>query len=574
MRGKPLALTPVATEDSLQTRAKRWCARRLFRDGAEFAVRRTSAGLVGEVTANETSKIQAAATAAIPRETIYEAIASFLQFFVLLLITTRFFLPLFQIPTGSMAETLYGAHGTNTCPNCGMEYPVNCDGGVNAFSIKVPLEVECPNCWYRQPTPNHPQPGNAPVAHLNAAPGDRIVIHGWIYDLPWNILGITNPRRWDVVVFKYPPDPSNNFIKRLIGLPNETVEIVDGDVFIDGKIARKPAYAQRPLWIPVFNNDYRPARQAAATYLPHWAGVADAAAWSGLDSRVFRFDGKEKSREEIMFVTDPKSNAEPGSVWDKNGYNGPLLVNPRYYIAPYHLVSDVRLSAVIEIESGAGQVGFELSKYDATFRLQLAGDGNWSVLHRSNDAQEFLLWKQGKIAGATGRAVAASLSVADYQVVAELDGARVFESSDTEYSIALEQARQRSVNPVRPRISLTAEKIAARYSHITIHRDVFYTQDIVPAGEEFHAGLGRPFALDEDDYFVLGDNSRASSDARVWTGVGPHLLDEAAAGRHRPGTIPRDQLLGRAFFVYWPGVRYFADKLPVLPNFGDVRWIR
>lgn len=40
------------------------------------------------------------------------------------------------------------------------------------------------------------------------------------------------PERYDIVIFKYPDDKSQYFIKRVIGLPGETVEIIDGDVYV------------------------------------------------------------------------------------------------------------------------------------------------------------------------------------------------------------------------------------------------------------------------------------------------------------------------------------------------------
>ena len=43
------------------------------------------------------------------------------------------------------------------------------------------------------------------------------------------------PERGDIVIFKYPDDPSKIFIKRVIGLPGETVTVKDGKIYIDGK---------------------------------------------------------------------------------------------------------------------------------------------------------------------------------------------------------------------------------------------------------------------------------------------------------------------------------------------------
>jgi len=43
------------------------------------------------------------------------------------------------------------------------------------------------------------------------------------------------PGRGDIIVFKYPKDPGRDFIKRVVGLPEETIEIRDREVFINGE---------------------------------------------------------------------------------------------------------------------------------------------------------------------------------------------------------------------------------------------------------------------------------------------------------------------------------------------------
>ncbi len=45
---------------------------------------------------------------------------------------------------------------------------------------------------------------------------------------------LSNPQRGDVIIFKYPLNTSEYFIKRIIGLPGETVEIRDGKVYVIG----------------------------------------------------------------------------------------------------------------------------------------------------------------------------------------------------------------------------------------------------------------------------------------------------------------------------------------------------
>ena len=51
------------------------------------------------------------------------------------------------------------------------------------------------------------------------------------YDLPF-LPGSGPPERWDVVVFRYPEEPEVSYIKRLVGLPGETIRIAHGDIYV------------------------------------------------------------------------------------------------------------------------------------------------------------------------------------------------------------------------------------------------------------------------------------------------------------------------------------------------------
>ena len=55
------------------------------------------------------------------------------------------------------------------------------------------------------------------------------------------ILPYEDVRRGDIIVFRYPVDPKKDFIKRLVGLPGENVEIRDGKIYVGGQALEDPA---------------------------------------------------------------------------------------------------------------------------------------------------------------------------------------------------------------------------------------------------------------------------------------------------------------------------------------------
>lgn len=82
--------------------------------------------------------------------------------------------------------------------------------------------------------------------------GDRVLVNKVVYHL-------REPKRGEIIVFQAPvmmPDSADDFIKRVIGLPGDTIEIKEGKVFVNGSpleedyIAEKPDYAFGPVKVP------------------------------------------------------------------------------------------------------------------------------------------------------------------------------------------------------------------------------------------------------------------------------------------------------------------------------------
>jgi signal peptidase I len=83
----------------------------------------------------------------------------------------------------------------------------------------------------------------SPSMEKTVLTGDRLVVNRFVYaPAPWfsALLPRREIRRGDVLVFRYPPDPRRSFVKRVIGLPGESVSIADKRVRVDGRELIEP----------------------------------------------------------------------------------------------------------------------------------------------------------------------------------------------------------------------------------------------------------------------------------------------------------------------------------------------
>jgi signal peptidase I len=478
---------------------------------------------------------------------VFETVQWLLIALILALFFRAFIMEAYRIPTGSMATTLKGAHFRFCCRRCGYGFDRGFDSsdyGLPKDALpdsgeEIPRDCRCPNCGYDM---EFDEP-------MWVANGDRILVLKCRYQF-------VEPKRWDVVVFKDPADPVENVIKRLIALPGETVEIIDGDIYIDGKIARKPDKLQKELWIPVYNNDYQPVGPNDESF----RGRRWHLPWR-FDGTVWRIDANDVT----CFESLHEGTGLGELVYDDsagNGLRAGYVYNGATYqdVRPYCSDLKVRFFA-----QGRGSlcIGAELSKYGRSWRGWV--EDGMMFIGRVVD---------GEIEQLVGKQVSENINDGSMMVFTNVDHLLTFQCGRDNVVYDLgegpDDAGER-LTEIAPSVKVLAGG-KVLISHLAIFRDIHYTVQHFYGNEgPARAAEGNGFTLEADEYFVLGDNSPNSYDGRWWDEPGIGNNDIA----YRTGVVPRDYLVGKAVFVYWPsGFRLFQKSRPaVIPDFGQMRLI-
>lgn len=474
-----------------------------------------------------------------------DSLRTVLTALILAFMFRAFLVEAFIIPTGSMAEGLCGAHGTLVCPSCAWEFNFGVAGKLLSDAVRRDIHAVCPNC--------HRPIDLGPEEWLRKA-GDRILVMKW----PYVLGGPLAPQRWDVVVFRDPADPDQNYIKRLIGRPGESVEILQGDVFIDGRIARKTPAAQRSLWFSVFDQNHLPTLPDLRADEPPWGverGAGAAGGWSDLDQRVIRHAALDDSSHALTF----NASGAPLYWRDLVGYNG-RLTGSEY--------GDLRVTLDVELDGGQGALAIEFERGPRRFVATLSDTAATTLtLSVTRGEPDTLLHAADETpALRNARHLHVEFTHVDYRAALRVGGREVVATSDADYAPDLAELRATPrTPPVRLRLVARGLNLALRNLHV--ERDVHYTRQ---GGQTLRALPSDPFELNEGEYFVLGDNSAQSHDSREWYQRGPHLPAD-----YRLGTVRADQIVGRAVFVYLPGLLPLDDAGRWrLPDLGRMRFIR
>ncbi|NBB94568.1 MAG: signal peptidase I [Planctomycetes bacterium] len=366
-------------------------------------------------------------------ESVYVAI-------VLAFVLRAFLVEAFVIPTGSMATSLYGEHFTLRCPACGYVYAYGRTGGTDegrAAGGVVPSNAYCPNCGFHYASGSAGAPTVVPPRG-----GDRVLVLKYLYDFG-------SPQPWDVVVFKNPQTNRENYIKRLIGLPGETIEIVGGDVFVtrpgedQPRIRRKPPATQQAVWEVLHDSDYPPRPEAFSAVngrvpWPGWQAGLRGAAWEVTHEGGRRFHFAGNDRPAVL-------EYRPGSkgFCPLTGYN-PHMENRRGRDDDA-ICTDWKLRCVLTAGEQPMQLAMVFESYADRFRAEFETAGRVRLMHQRRDADSWDLWGEADIGAFTpgqGRVIA--LAVADGQAWLSVDEQRVVTSTDKQFKATYDAAVRRA----------------------------------------------------------------------------------------------------------------------------------
>ena len=470
---------------------------------------------------------------------------------ILMAVCIRYFVvEAFKIPTGSMAPTLLGQHKVVDCPNCSWGFrtdhnsnTVLCPNCVYEIDISRYCEqcnhrlnfskpewlrksASCPDCGKdlsKQETSNRVRHG-----------GNRIAVNKFIYKFK-------DPKRWDVIVFIYPlydatckscstkynnvpldsgfkcrkcgserfSKKKKNYIKRLIGLPGEKLQIINGDIYIDDQIVQKPEKIQKALWIPVYNSNFPPKEEV----IPAW--IIDGGQWKFNNSTLsLSMQGNDSAPSFITFGQQ---------ITDLTSYNDKSI--------SFIVAGDVKIEFDIEVEaSGSGGVHIILEENNMMFDAFLAvnrSDQNGSYISVTetfdDGIKKDLVAENKELFLEQGKRYHIAFSNVDNVVKLSVDKSEVFS-----YLYDIDELPRRIFAP-RSGIKLGGIDTNATINNVEIFRDIYYSN--LPSAQ---FATKAPVQLGEKDYFAMGDNSRNSNDSRVW------------------GMVPEKNLVGKAFFVWWP----------------------
>jgi signal peptidase I len=534
------------------------------------------------------------------RESHRDFVEQIVVAFILAFLVRGFEAEAFVIPTGSMAPTLMGIHKDIICPQCGFNSTVN----VEAYDKRDPWNLKnvnsalCGNCRAHVELDKEPS--------FN---GDRILVLKYHFNVPW--VDKTRPRRWDVIVFHNPETPEVNYIKRLVGLPDEELRILHGDILARPKdgtspflLERKPLPHQDAMQMNVWDDRHRPPHFESMPEWKRWVPRTEGgwseekaghfvssggAGWSELHYRNLVPDTAQWN--DLLAGRKSQSRPKPRLVSDFYAYNAgsPFPDQASDPLHP-HWVGDLTLSCRIDVSEPSGRIRLELIEAGVTNRAEIDFQTGIAQLYHGDE-------KLGRPADTPLRTRGSHevrFANVDGRLTLWINGQTPF-GEGVVYQSGLEGYAAPTEADLRPaRIAASGASLTVR--DLVLKRDIYYTRE---AGDWDYAGLElseattlsdpdefaaigelqpKDFSIQPRSYMMMGDNSPRSLDGRKW-GDRDRAWDPSD---RNPWEVPEALLIGKAFYVYWPhGKPIWPDiainknfRVPFRPHVERMQWIR
>jgi signal peptidase I len=135
----------------------------------------------------------------------------------------------------------------------------------------------------------------------NLKVGDHIIVNKFIYGAGTalgGLLPLREIRRGDIIVFRYPLQPDTDFVKRVIGLPGDTVEVHDKRVFVNGHALNEPYVVHEDPQIYPAQDALPEPYRSRDQYKPYVVGA---------DQFFAMGDNRDRSSDSRYWGTVPRS---------------------------------------------------------------------------------------------------------------------------------------------------------------------------------------------------------------------------------------------------------------------------
>lgn len=427
-----------------------------------------------------------------------------------------------RITGGCMAPELSGEHREIICADCG--FPFSCEAKIyDTFPNAL-----CPNCGGMRTS----------LQQFPILEGDGVLVHRQAFRM-------RPPRRWEPVAFRLPDDPTMIAIKRIVGLPGETIRIVGGDIYVNDQLCRKNLADQRKIAILVHDADYRPTLNNQPVSC--WQAADTDSKWT---EETGRFTCKPSSKNKVDWLRFHNLRFDPNEpdqivespILNNYAYNQGLPLRSE----EIHDVNDLMLSFRIDKIGSDGQLWIETTTGDETFQIEIEiAERKWSLRQSNKILEKGTIPDQLKLAAGTRFCA----SVIDRQVLFAID--------DNELCIHQPKPMNLSISPTSPIFSIGANQSDISINEIKVYRDVYYSDEILTL---VRSSPQDSYSMGPGEYYVLGTNCPISDDSRFWNN-GPAL--------------PERLIVGRPFAVLFPSKRVELGKLRFqVPATGKIRYIR